>query len=381
MTIMRHAVFLIDLNQDVAASRPIAKFIRQEFPLAISFIVSAQFRNRDVNGIWFSELEEITHEIGADLVAVETVSDAVAYLFGKDGVLFSASESMLDGHHFNHAVFLATPPSFTRVTLQHGLECIGFNHNRSHDEMWRHYLGLGCDIAASWFHPDVLHSVRPDQRAKLFHAGPLLGLDHAPSRPKASWKAAGKPAIHGLICENLHSVRFDSDSKTLFVDTLKLFAHQLKSIGGTAELRPHPGGRYLEKNTVELPANIRFNRLPLYKQSLGKFSFCISGPSSVLLDLVWAGVPVAVWTSGKSNMDIGIYARLHVVSDEVEWLEFALAATRDPRPFLEAQADFLASFGIPDDIPAAYHALIQLASGIDAPSLPRKRRAERAIAT
>jgi hypothetical protein len=359
---MKHAVFLVDLNQDVAAFRNVASFFRRESSLAILFIVSENFRKRDALGVWRLELQEICRELNAEVIEVDGVADTIRCLAGKAGLLLSASESALSAHAFNHAVFLAAPNAFVRVTLQHGLECIGFNHNDAHDRTWHHYVGMACDVAASWFEDEALHSVRPDQRSKIITVGPPLGLDSPPPvyRPQPP---ARKPVVHGLVCENLHSVRFSTDAKNLFVNALSTFARHLEPLNGTIELRPHPGGLYLEKNKIALPRNVRFNRLPLYRQSLDKFSFCISGPSTVLIDLVWADVPVAVWTSGEQSMSIGIYSNLHVVSNEAEWLEFAVAATKEPGPFLEAQAKFIASLKLPSDIPSRYRQLLELVPG------------------
>jgi hypothetical protein len=218
---------------------------------------------------------------------------------------------------------------------------------------------MACDVAASWFEPEALHSVRPDQRSKIITVGPPLGLDSPPPvfRPQP---VAKRPIIHGLVCENLHSVRFSAGAKNSFVNALSSFADQLGPLDGTIEVRPHPGGLYLERNRVPLPSNVRFNRLPLYRQSLDKFSFCISGPSTVLLDLVWANVPVAVWTSRERGVAMGVYSNLHVVSDEAEWVDFAVAATREPGPFLENQAKFIDSLKMPSDIPARYRQLLGL---------------------
>lgn len=356
---MKHAVFLIDLNQDVAAFRHVAQFFRRESSLELLFLVSNNFRKRDALGIWRLEVQDICRELGATWIEVDGVGDVVRCLAGKTGLLLSASESALPAHAFNHAAFLAAPDAFVRVTLQHGLECIGFNHNDAHDRTWHHYVGMACDVAASWFEDEALHSIRADQRSKIITVGPPLGLASPPPvyRPQA---APRKPVIHGLVCENLHSVRFSSDAKGLFVDALATFARQLEPLEGTIELRPHPGGLYLEKNKVPLPPNVRFNRLPLYRQSLDKFSFCISGPSTVLIDLVWAGVPVAVWTSGERSMSIGIYSYLHVVSTVSEWLDFAVAATRDPEPFLKAQEKFIEALKLPSDIPRRYRQLLEL---------------------
>ena len=357
---MTYAVFLLDLVQDVAASRPVATFFRRESSLAVAFIVTRQFRERDVNGVWFREAQEIARKLNAELVEVTGVAEAIHFISGKSGLLLSVSELSLDAHTFNHSVFLAAPAGFTRVTLQHGLECIGFNHNEAHDRGWRHYIGMACDVAASWFEFDDLHSVRPDQRAKVIPVGPPIGLEGGPIGHHRTTQLAATQAIHGLVCENLHSVRFGAEPRTLFGELLASFANRIGVLDGTIEVRPHPAGLYTQKAGVPLPSNARFNHLPLYKQSLDKFAFCISGPSSVLLDLVWANVPVAVWATGEACSNMGIYAKLQIVSDESEWIDFATDAARNPVPFLKRQADFLSSLRIPSDIPSRYRELLKL---------------------
>lgn len=358
---MKHAVFIINLNQDVAASRPVALFFRKECALRIIFLATSAFRKRDASGLWFEELREIARDLQAELMEVSEVADAVLCLAGKSGLLLSASESALPAHEFSHLLFLAAPPSFTRVTLQHGLECIGFNHNEAHDRLWGHFIGMAADVAASWFEIDSLHSVRPDQAAKVVAVGPQIGLDSLPACVGRRRGRGYDREIHGLVCENLHSVRFTGADKRHFVSFLLSFARQIDDKGGTLELRPHPGGRYMEKNKAPLPKNVSMNRLPLYKQSLEKFAFCISGPSSVIFDMVWAGVPVAVWASDDTTADLGMYASLQFVRDENDWLDFAIAASRDPEPFLKVQSNFLEKLKIPSDIPARYRALAHLA--------------------
>jgi hypothetical protein len=159
----------------------------------------------------------------------------------------------------------------------------------------------------------------------------------------------------------LHSVRFGEHDRSSFVAHLLSFARQMEANNGTLELRPHPGGRYLEKNKAPLPPNVVMNRSPLYKQSLDKFAFCISGASSVVFDMVWAGVPVAVWGSRERGVDVGIYSSLTFVSTEQEWLDFALAASRNPEPFLKIQADYIDRLRLPPDIPERYRRLAELA--------------------
>lgn len=357
---MKHAIFLINLNQDVAVARSVAIFFRREFAASISFIVSAPFRKRDATQLWFRELQELARELEASVKEVKDVAEAVQALCGKSGLLLAPSESVLLAHDFSNQVFLAAPQNFLRVTLQHGLECIGFNHNGAHNRNWSYYIGMSCDIAASWFEQDALFSVKGDQSSKIVAVGPPIGLD-APCVTERTGRYDHE--IHGLVCENLHSVRFHSDDKNSFVDCFTSFAENFDKLGGTLELRPHPGGRYLEKNKISLPRNVRMNRHPLYKQTLKKFAFGISGPSSVVLDMIWAGMPVAVWASGRAGNDLAMYSMLHKVSSHDEWLEFALAAARDPQIFVDRQTRFVQSLGIPDNIPERYRGLGRLALG------------------
>lgn len=357
----KQAIFIMNLNQDVAVSRPIARFFRREAALDIVFLVTAPFRKRDANALWLPEITELARELDAEVIDVEEPVDAVRHLAGRRGLLLSASESDLPAHDFPHAVFLGAPPSLTRVTLQHGLECIGFNHNEAHNRTWRHFIGMAGDVAASWFEIDALHSVQLDQKAKIIPVGPPIGLDGPPASARHRRGRKRPSQLHGLVCENLHSVRFNDEDKDVFVSHLVSFARRLEIENGALELRPHPGGRYLEKNSAPLPANVIMNRAPLYKQSLDKFAFCISGPSSVVFDMIWAGVPVAVWNYGAAGADVGIYGPLQFVSTEEDWRDFALAAAKDPDPFLQVQADFIAGLSIPPDIPARYRMLAELA--------------------
>jgi hypothetical protein len=353
-------VFLLDLIQDVAVCRPVATFAKRETKYQLIFCVTADFRKRDSGSYWYREIKELCHSLQAEVFDLTDVADIVFLLTSKCGILISSSESFLPAHRFCNEAFLACPSSFLRVTLQHGLECIGFNHNEAHNRFWSHYIGLGCDVAGSWFEIDNLHSVRPDQRSKIMPLGPSIGLDGPPNASRRVTQLR-RPDLFGLVCENLHSVRFrGAGVAPSFLESFARFADRLGELGGSVELRPHPAGRYTERKNVALPNNVSRNSTPLYKQTLEKFLFCISAPSSVIFDMVWAGVPVAVWTTSSNNLDVGIYQNLTLVRNDHEWLEFALACAEDPGPFLSAQADFLRSLGIPSDIPGRYRKLFSL---------------------
>jgi glycosyltransferase involved in cell wall biosynthesis len=152
----------------------------------------------------------------------------------------------------------------------------------------------------------------------------------------------------GLVCENLHSVRLSGagDFKSEFVAAFDEFCRFLADDGSKVVLRPHPGGQYVLKNKVPLPPNATISNAPMYRMDLRQLSYGISAPSSVLIDMILAGIPTAVWRDRQGDMDADNYAGLTTVSDPGEWLEFARAARSDPTPFLELQEAFLERQGM-----------------------------------
>lgn len=335
------AVFLINLVQDVNVLRPLVFMGARDFGMDCLLLVSAKFTGRDLFGIWRSELDQISKETGARVEFFADDWEAHRHLRGQ-GVIFAASESHLHNHVTSHSVFRHAPRSFLRVTLQHGFECVGFRHSADHVRAHGPTASFGADLVCAWYGADQLLSMAPSQRPKLRVTGPTSVLQ---TRTGAAERHGGEP---GLVCENLHSVRLNGagDFKGEFVGAFDEFCRRMAEVGHKVVLRPHPGGQYVLKNKVPLPPNAIINNAPMYRVDLRQMAYGISAPSSVLIDMVLAGIPTAVWRDRQGDMDAGNYAGLTTVSTPAEWVEFARAAILDPAPILARQHEFIERQGM-----------------------------------
>jgi hypothetical protein len=117
----------------------------------------------------------------------------------------------------------------------------------------------------------------------------------------------------------------------------------LAARGQGVVLRPHPGGQYVLRNNVDLSANVVLNNLPMWRVDLAAHGWGLSAPSTILIDMVLAGLPVGVWTGTGTGMDIGNYAGLTTLGDAQSWLDFIRDAAQEaPRAaILAAQGQFL----------------------------------------
>lgn len=349
------AVFLISLVQDVNVVRPLVFMAARDFRLPTLLLVSTGFAGRDLFGIWQAEIEQLAQQTGAVVEFFADDWDAHRHLTGV-GLLIAPSESHLPNHATTHSVLRHAPPGFVRVTVQHGFECVGFRHSADHVRAHGNTASFGADIVCGWYGADGLVSMAPSQRSKLLVTGPTAVLQ------SHSGPIERGPNPPGIVCENLHSVRFSGsgDFKTEFVGVFGDFCARLKDEGRKVVLRPHPGGQYALKNKVPVPPNAIINNAPMYRLDLRRFAYGISAPSSVLIDMVLAGIPTAVWRDRGGDMDADTYAGLTTVSSTDEWIEFARAAALDPSPFLELQSEFLKAKGMPRDPEDVYWRYAQL---------------------
>jgi glycosyltransferase involved in cell wall biosynthesis len=336
------AIFLMNLVQDVNILRPLVFMAARDFGFRTLILVSSKFAERDLHGIWRSELELLSAETGARLQTFEDDWEAFRALEGT-GVIFAGSESSLPGHSATHAVFRYAPPTFLKVTLQHGFECVGFRHSAPHDRAHGRMVSFAADIVCAWQPADWQTSMAPSQRAKTLVTGPSAVLQPFTAPFERDPDAAG------IVCENLHSVRLNTTAelKGEFVDAFGEFCGLVARERREVVLRPHPGGQYVLKNKVVLPANARIDNAPMYRLDLGQFSYGISAPSSVLIDMLLAGIPTAVWRDQQGNISTDNYAGLTSVSTPNEWFEFSREAEVDPEPFVARQTRFLAEQQMP----------------------------------
>ncbi len=338
------AVFVIDLIQDVNILRPLVFMATRDFGFDSMFLVSAKFAARDVLGIWRGELEQICSQTGARVEVFESDLDAQRHLDGH-GLLFTASESHLDNHSTTHDLLRHVPSSYLRVTLQHGFECVGFRHSAEHVRAHGETASFAADLLCAWSPCEKLSSVAPSQRPKLLVTGPTSLLQ------MPTGKVPRIPGAPGIVCENLHSVRFSSagKAKSEFVDTFAAFARSMAKQKRQVALRPHVGGQYFLKSQVRLPANVQVENAPLYRLDLRQFAYGISAPSSIIIDMLLADIPTAVWRDKAAKVDIASYDGLATVSSAAEWVQFARAAESDRDSFLAGQRRFLERQDMPLD--------------------------------
>ncbi|MBO9669758.1 MAG: glycosyltransferase [Sphingobium sp.] len=335
---MPQAAFLFDLIQDINVLRPIIRVLAAETRLDLLFLVSHKLARRDRTGVWIAELDELASLTGAKISQFESPLAAFRLLQGRSGLIFSASETDLVAHEVNHEVFRAAPSSYVRITIQHGHECVGFRQNREQTIVHGDQVRFAADIVCGWGPVDTMEHLCSSEREKYFELGPPMVLDRLFNK-----RLAETASVEGLVCENLHSVRMRTtgDFQTTYLDTIRAFAATQAAAGRTIALRPHPGGQFVIKNKIALPPNVTLANSAMYKTDLKRFAYGISAPSSVLIDMVMAGIPTAVWCDANCIIDTSGYAGLTQVSSVEDWAAFANAAVTDPEPILARQREFL----------------------------------------
>jgi len=335
--------FLLNLVQDVSILRPVAQLAAAEFDVRILFLASSKFASRDTANIWCAELSEIAADIGAEMHAFEDAFDAYSVLQGGYGAIFAASESNLPAHHETHSVFQSAPSGYARVALQHGYECVGFLQNRQHDLAHGLNITFAADILAGWTPASRLRSMPSSQRDKLIVTGPSTLLSTPPSRSATP---------EGIVCENLHSVRLSAGSAARgdFMGAFGRFSAALAAEGEEKIwMRPHPGGQFVLRRGVPLPPNTALDNRPLYKIDLSSYGYGISPPSSILIDMLLAGLPAAVWVDAASAMDVSNYEGLTFVNTAADWLAFRRDAQIRREAILIKQRRFLSEKQLPTD--------------------------------
>lgn len=336
--VIPQAAFIFDLIQDINVLRPLVRVLAMESKLELILLVSHKLRRRDRSGVWLAELEELAQSVNARIAPFDSALAVQKMLSGRTGLIFSASETDLAAHEVSHQVFLAVSNDFVRITVQHGHECVGFRQNREQTIVHGSEVRFAADVVCGWAPIGQMEHLCKSERSKFFELGPPSVLNRLFDLPRTDQI----PKI-GLVCENLHSVRMRAtgDFQKTYLETLQQFAASEAAEGRLLALRPHPGGQFVLKNNVALPKNVRLANSAMYKTDLSQFAFGISAPSSVLIDMVMANIPTAVWHDADSIIDTSGYEGLTMVSSIADWVRFAESAVAEPEPILAKQRDFL----------------------------------------
>jgi len=334
--IKQNAVFLLNLLQDVNIVRPLIYMAARDLGLYVELYITRQFLGRDHSGIWMRELNEIASESGATVIKIEHLIEVIQLLQNKSGILIAGSESSLKAHQPVHEIFRMAPASFIKITLQHGFECVGFKQSRQHNLAHGNAVVFAADIVCGWSDPVSLDSILPSQLPKLCITGSTSLLQMHDSMDLSGIKT-------GLICENLHSVRLNvsGDFKSEFIIMFNKFCKSQSELKNDITLRPHPAGQYVLKNRIYLPQNVILNNQPVYKVNFKNYLYGISAPSSILIDMMLAEIPVAVWRDSAGEMDADNYEGLTEVRTHDDWIQFAQEAKSNPHKYLENQKRFL----------------------------------------
>jgi hypothetical protein len=348
--------FHFGLVQDVAILRPVVRLAAQRSTADCILLVSEKFAGRDVDDRWRFEIDRLGAEIGVTPFVYAAPSDFLIHVGARRGMIIAGSESDVAAHADAHDLFRSMPGRIRTVTLQHGLECVGFLHNARHDATAGRNVRFAADIAVSWFALDRLPSVTPAERSKLFLAGPSTMIEQGARQKDA------KAGLPGMICENLHSVRFvNGRMRQGFLDAFTDFAERLDMIGQSLVLRAHPAGRFTERSGLALPRNVTVSQEPLYDLDLSDFAYVISAPSTILFDFVLAGIPAAVWVDPDKVVDASSFDGLSEVASVDDWWRFHWAAQWERENIVERQDRYRDRLGLPKNIRKRYESLLALA--------------------
>ena len=375
--------FIVNLLQDINILRPLVYLASHNLNLTSRFLVTTAFRIRDKTGLWQQELSDIANETNSPIHDFENEFQALQVLQDGHGALVAASESHLNAHKPVHDLFRVAPSQYVKITLQHGFECVGFLQSRDQNLAHGSKITFAADIICGWCAPERLTAVAPCQRHKLRVTGPTALLAAPIKKRSGVTPVQGVMERAGLVCENMHSPRLNvaGDFKSEFLDIFEKFCAELAQDGRRITLRPHPGGQYVIKNDVPLLPNVALENSPIYKVDLKQFAYGISAPSSILIDMVLAGIPTAVWQDEDSVMDLDNYEGLTRISTLEKWLRFALDAVGHPEHYLEKQKSFLQRHQLliaRSQVHHAYSSVLQAAARRDKPSMLRSRARARA---
>ena len=337
----RKVYFLLNLLQDVNILRPLIILSSKIEKSNPTIILSKAFIARDTTKIWQNEVSEIVLNTRSLVLQVEDEFDALSLFEGNGGIVFAASESNLSPHKFTHNIFRMLNSDYLTVTLQHGFECVGFSQSVQHNLSYGSNVYWAADVVCAWTDIENLTSLSAHQSQKILPFGPTFALNDIPSSERSVESM-------GLVCENLHSVRMTAsgDLKNEFMETFESFCIAMNQRKERVTLRPHPGGQYVLKNKVKLPKNAVLNNEPIYKVDLSSFTYGVSAPSSIIIDMLYAKIPVAVWIDEQGVMDYSKYKGLETISNCKELELFASRAQSNPEYFLRKQEVFLQNSGL-----------------------------------
>ena len=315
----RSAIFLVNLVQDITVLRPLMHMAR-DLDFSVVILVSSKFSIRDLYGIWWAELDMLHRDLER---AARGLRERLGRLPAprrcgrhlcrqrihparacRDACDLSLRPAVLPQGH---------PPARVRMCRLSPEQ--GARRRARPTGVVRRRLAV--HVAAERL-PDFARGVAARQGRR--HRADRRCSNPLPNRSSATPRRAGWCAKTSIRCASMRRARPKAEFVRVFSEFCALAAPE------TVVLRPHPGGQYVLKHEVAVPANVRINNAPMYRVDLRRLAYGISAPSSVLVDMMLADIPTAVWRDRAGEVDADNYAGLASVSTPREWLEFAREA-------------------------------------------------------
>ncbi len=345
----RTAVALLDLVQDFEVLRPL--LLRAASPDS-GFLLHLSVSDRVLKSTAWPMIESFARTLEVPWFTPASPTDVVRLLGSAKALLLTASESTAAAHAFGHSVCRMAPPRTFRVTMQHGLECIGLRHHRAHDFDFPHGVRFASDLVLTWDHLRHLPDVHPGEQNKCVPVGVIKTIaERASMRSEHLWADGVMPvqpaqATRLLLAENLHSVRFRSPAR--YQRFMRFVEEAAAKPGLEVTIRSHPASRILEKQREE--NQLKFLDGTLRLEDLTSFDAFVSPPSTILLDSVLAGTATAVWSDGPATGECANYQGLPIVADFADWCSLRERAP-DPQQALAWAIDSTAAL---NGAPAAW---------------------------
>lgn len=356
------ALFILDLIQDFEILKPI--LLRASLPFSpLAPVVAISNRVIKYGSYLMQAIMNFIETFNIPWFNPAGPVDIANALGNSRALLITASESNAAGHIMCHQACLIAPPKTTRITIQHGYECVGLRHHRAHDYVYKSEpIRFASDVVLTWSGVDNLPNLHPLERHKCIPVGVVKQLTEEASMLN-EWLLPGFQASADvqprptrlLLAENLHSVRFSSPSK--YNRLLNFINDANDSDEVELTIRSHPAKRTLESNK-EHKSQYGFLEGLLLASRMNTFNAIISPPSTILLDAVITGVPTLVWSESKEAGDCVNYDGLADVADFNDFLAFAPESF--PNQCEQNYAWALRNTSALNGIPAAWQAIVNL---------------------
>ncbi|KJV07697.1 hypothetical protein [Methylocucumis oryzae] len=312
-------LFILDLIQDFEILR--ALILRAALPYSpLKPVVAISNRIIKHGSYLLKEIMNVLETFNISWFTPSGPVDIANALSGKQSALITASESNAAAHALSHKTCLIAPPGTIKITIQHGYECIGLRHHRSHDYAFRvNPVRFASDYILTWADEDQLPNLHPMERHKCIPVGVVkqFAEDVSVQLESGDFKNDSQSqkdhcVYDMLVAENLHSVRFSHPSK--YQRLLNFINDANVSEQVKLTIRSHPAARTLELKP-ETKDKYRFLSGALSFDRVALYDALISPPSTILLDAAMAGVPAFVWSDNSLTGDAVNYDGLLSVAD------------------------------------------------------------------